>query len=161
MITATTPSLPSSQNPIPLASCPPPATMFQLQLRPTATSSEQFASSLLLHCKDHPNVFNTIQPLFSAFFSANPLFSTTSSLFFAKQGGGGHPCFQNSLAGRPTVCHSQARYPFHTTASGNLAASFEQGAQRSPFILQLHHITSPRPGSRPVDRQPCNSVAAQ
>jgi hypothetical protein len=91
MITATTPSLPSSQNPIPLASCPPPATMFQPQLRPTATSSEQFASSLLLHCKDHPNVFNTIQPLFSAFFSANPLFSTTSSLFFAKQGGGGSP----------------------------------------------------------------------
>jgi hypothetical protein len=36
--------------------------------------------------KDHLNVFNTIQAHFLAFGSANPLFSTTSSLFSAKQG---------------------------------------------------------------------------
>jgi len=62
--------------------------MIRLRTRPTAPSSEQFALSVLLHCKDHLNVFNAIQALFSAFVSANPLFSTTSSLFFAKQGVG-------------------------------------------------------------------------
>jgi hypothetical protein len=45
--------------------------------------------SLPLCCKDDRNVFNHIQPLFSAFVSTNPLFSTPSSLFFAKQGGRG------------------------------------------------------------------------
>jgi hypothetical protein len=127
MTGATTLSLHSSQNSVPLTFCPPPATMFQLQPQPTAISSEQFALSLLLRCKDHLNVFNTIQALFSAFFTANPLFSTTSSLFFAKQGGGGHPRFQNSLAGRPTVANSQARHPFHTTAFWKSRRLVEQG----------------------------------
>ena len=88
MIAATTLSLHSSQNSVPPMSCPPPATTVQLPTRPTVISSEHCASSLRPDCKDHLNVFNTIQALFSAFGSANPLFSTTSSLFFAKQGVG-------------------------------------------------------------------------
>jgi hypothetical protein len=103
MTIATTLSLHSSQNSIPLTSCPPPATMVQLRPRSTATSSEQFAGSLLLCSKDHLSVFNAMQALFSVFFTANPLFSTTSSLFSAKQGGRGQPCFRNTLAGAPPL----------------------------------------------------------
>jgi hypothetical protein len=43
--------------------------------------------SLPLCCKNDSNVFNHIQPLISVFVGPNPLFSTASSLFFAKQGG--------------------------------------------------------------------------
>jgi hypothetical protein len=46
-------------------------------------------SSLPLCCKHDLNVFNQIQALFSAFVSADPLFSTPSSLFSPKQGGRG------------------------------------------------------------------------
>jgi len=42
--------------------------------------------SLPLCCKNDSNVFNHIQPLFSAVIDADPLLSTPSSLFSPKQG---------------------------------------------------------------------------
>jgi hypothetical protein len=44
--------------------------------------------SLPLFCKNDRNVFNHIQPLFSGFVGADPLFSTSSKLFSPKQGVG-------------------------------------------------------------------------
>jgi hypothetical protein len=77
----------------------PPAGI-PIQYHPAAVSiismaPEQFAPfsnakllSRLLCCKHVLNVFNHIQPLFSAFLGADPLFSTRSSLFSPKQGVG-------------------------------------------------------------------------
>jgi hypothetical protein len=48
--------------------------------------SLQFAATC---CKKAPFIFINLQPLFSLFYHRLSLFSLTSSLFFAKQGGGG------------------------------------------------------------------------
>ena len=69
MIVATTLSLHSSQNSIPLTSCPSPATMVQLRPASTATSSEQFAPSLLLTAKT-ASMFSIRYSLFFRRFSA-------------------------------------------------------------------------------------------
>ena len=79
--------------------------------------------SLLLCSKNGLNVFNHIQPLFSAFVSRNPLFSTPSSLFFAKQGGRGitmHPKSFSATYSRYLQCSHQNTNSLHFFATPTL-----------------------------------------
>ena len=79
--------------------------------------------SLPLCCKDDRNVFNHIQPLFSAFVSTNPLFSTPSSLFFAKQGGRGITMLPKSFtvsSSRYLQCSQQNTNSLHFFATSTL-----------------------------------------
>jgi hypothetical protein len=67
---------------IPIQYHPAAASIIFNGSRATGTlSNAKLLLSHLLCCKHVLNVFNHIQPLFSAFLGADPLFSTYSSLF--------------------------------------------------------------------------------
>jgi hypothetical protein len=87
--------------------------------------------SLLLDCKDHLNVFNKIQALFSAFVSAGPLLSTLSKLFSPKQGVRGIGMLPKSLR----VCCS--RYLQCSQQNTNSCALFA-----APIFCFQHFVDS-------------------
>jgi hypothetical protein len=60
----------------------------QLPSTAGAKNSDRFATAATC-CKTAPFIFINFQPLFSRFYTGLSLLSSTSSLFFAKQGGRG------------------------------------------------------------------------